>query len=399
MQANHTRKLEQALKSHQRFPVNLEWMVDVFKYKHISSLTTHLKRHFKLNVHYKRFSQEQNKRVWTYFITVDCFIGICEYVRHAARKKIATVWLKKAGVKGGVRRVPRETEDFEDVSEEEEQDEEEEVGEAGEVEEVEPEQDFEIYSDESPTKRRRIEEDDEEYQCEEDAEDDSEERAYFKEMEEEEAADNYDSDDSSAEYDSSSSQENLYDSSSTTVRPFATKQIAIPRKSLLYRSLNSSSDSSPTSSAPSSPTSSPGSPVLVSSPIPANVPSRPPTVENKPPQPLTTSEIVSGIIPEQDWSYLHLRPNPSPMGVSTYEYPTKYLAHLFYPQYCAFPQVLPYNFQYISPTFFANGQYQTLLLDPAVYGMRVRLDGENHKAGDLPNKEGQFDTNVFLSLP
>lgn len=83
MQAIHAKKLEQALRSHERFPINLEWMVDVFKYppisiqqmksallweyrclhcsrltfdksryKHISSLTTHLKRHFKMSIHY-----------------------------------------------------------------------------------------------------------------------------------------------------------------------------------------------------------------------------------------------------------------------------------------------------------------------------------------------------------
>lgn len=46
------------------------------------------------DVHYKRFAQEQNKRVWTYYISVDCFIGICEYVRHAARKKIANLWVR-----------------------------------------------------------------------------------------------------------------------------------------------------------------------------------------------------------------------------------------------------------------------------------------------------------------
>lgn len=61
--------LEQAFFSREKFPINLEWMVDVFqyltldltrsgnpfsvtecRYKHISSLTTHLKRHFKASI-------------------------------------------------------------------------------------------------------------------------------------------------------------------------------------------------------------------------------------------------------------------------------------------------------------------------------------------------------------
>ena len=43
-----------AFESTNRFPIDLEWMVDLFKYKHISSLTTHLKRHFREKREYEK---------------------------------------------------------------------------------------------------------------------------------------------------------------------------------------------------------------------------------------------------------------------------------------------------------------------------------------------------------
>lgn len=71
-------------------------------------------------MHYRRFPHPENKRVWTYFISIKCFVGICEYGRHAKRKEIASLWvcsmlwcisllillgqLKKAGVKISMKR-------------------------------------------------------------------------------------------------------------------------------------------------------------------------------------------------------------------------------------------------------------------------------------------------------
>jgi len=91
----YSRKLEESLSSHHRFPINLEWLVDLFKYKHISSLTTHLKRHFNEKLDYKRVPEGQNKRTWSYHITVDCFSRICHYCRHSERKIVAKYWLRK----------------------------------------------------------------------------------------------------------------------------------------------------------------------------------------------------------------------------------------------------------------------------------------------------------------
>jgi len=91
----YSRKLEDSLSSHHRFPINLEWLVDLFKYKHISSLTTHLKRHFNEKIDYKRIPEGQNKRTWSYHITVDCFSRICHYCRHSERKIVAKYWLRK----------------------------------------------------------------------------------------------------------------------------------------------------------------------------------------------------------------------------------------------------------------------------------------------------------------
>lgn len=62
------------------YPINLKWMVDILKYKHISSLTTHLKRHFNEDEDYKRYPDAQNKRNWTYFISlkyVCLFVNVC----------------------------------------------------------------------------------------------------------------------------------------------------------------------------------------------------------------------------------------------------------------------------------------------------------------------------------
>jgi hypothetical protein len=101
MQALHTKKLEQALRSNERFPINLEWMVDVFKYpsclhmccmqrqyyfsdyltvcryKHISSLTTHLKRHFKMSIHLFIMPTWLNS---TRFLTISSFIQTQMYI-------------------------------------------------------------------------------------------------------------------------------------------------------------------------------------------------------------------------------------------------------------------------------------------------------------------------------
>jgi len=145
------------------------------------------------DVHYKRYAQEQNKRVWTYYITVDCFIGICEYVRHAARKKIATHWLRKVGAKGSRNRVAPQY-DFNNSEEEEEE------------EENESEENGDEYYEEDVHAMR---DDDEEFQIDEDT-DDSEERNFFQEADEDYddsslPADSEDDNSSVIDYDSSSS--------------------------------------------------------------------------------------------------------------------------------------------------------------------------------------------------
>jgi hypothetical protein len=280
MQALHAKKLEQALRSHDRFPVNLEWMVDVFKYKHISSLTTHLKRHFKMNVHYKRFAQEQNKRVWTYFISVDCFIGICEYVRHAARKKIANLWLRKVGVKGSTKRQPREY-DYSATSEEEEGEEEgEEEAEGGEYEFYQEDEDDE---EAPPTVRRRKRDDDEEFRIEDDGDDSD--RSFFQDGEEEDNDDSSsfpaDSEDDGSMIDYDSSSSSNFDtpplrqrvaaltvsgggfSPTTFSRTLSNSSITFtPGSPTHYRSLPFSASSS----GANSPSSSPSSPILPRAP-------------------------------------------------------------------------------------------------------------------------------------
>eukprot|EP01110_Echinostelium_bisporum_P013384 TRINITY_DN9016_c0_g1_i1.p1 TRINITY_DN9016_c0_g1~~TRINITY_DN9016_c0_g1_i1.p1 ORF type:complete len:270 (+),score=49.74 TRINITY_DN9016_c0_g1_i1:61-870(+) len=82
--------LEFALRSTDPYPINLESLVDLLKYKHISSLTTHLKRHFRKDTDYKKYHQIRNKRqICVYYISVDCFKKICGFCRHSARKDIA----------------------------------------------------------------------------------------------------------------------------------------------------------------------------------------------------------------------------------------------------------------------------------------------------------------------
>lgn len=89
---HYKNKLKQALKSRSTYPINLKWMVDVFFYKHISSLTTHLKRHFVEEQDYMR--KPNGKRSWSYYITVKCFVRICNYSRHARRQTVSKQWIK-----------------------------------------------------------------------------------------------------------------------------------------------------------------------------------------------------------------------------------------------------------------------------------------------------------------
>jgi len=89
------RLLEKALTSSEKYPINLEWMVGIFGYKHISSLITHLKRHARKDIDYKKRSPLANARVYDYFITIDCFNTICGKARHESRKKVAQYWLAK----------------------------------------------------------------------------------------------------------------------------------------------------------------------------------------------------------------------------------------------------------------------------------------------------------------
>eukprot|EP00026_Physarum_polycephalum_P007148 Phypoly_transcript_07204.p1 GENE.Phypoly_transcript_07204~~Phypoly_transcript_07204.p1 ORF type:complete len:451 (+),score=100.14 Phypoly_transcript_07204:16-1368(+) len=409
MQALHTKKLEQGLRSNERFPINLEWMVDVFKYKHISSLTTHLKRHFKINVHYKRFAQEQNKRVWTYFITVDCFIGICEYVRHAARKKIANVWLRKVGVKGAARRAPRDFEE-EVFSEEEEMmddgvDEEDEEEEREEGEDREDEGDMYEYYEQSPRKRRRIT-DDEEYKCDE--EEDEEERAYFQEMEEEEACANYDTDDS-ADYESSSDSASFGALTEPALR--AHNENVNSNFRIIYSSSESSDSlcsSNDSVSPPSTPTSPMSERAFPSSPLPATpatVSPQPPRAQNAPTFKAETETAPTEMCKEQvDWSYLHLRPNPHPLG-NAYDFPAKYFASLMFgPQYFSYPQVQPNTYMVAPGAFLSNyhAMHFPNTVDPNGLSVRpARHDTDNlHCHVDMSNKdERHFDTNMFLSFP
>jgi len=88
-------KLLQALISTQAFPINLAWIVPLLQYKHISSLTTHLKRHFKKDLDYQKLTS--GSRTHTYFISVECFRGICNYARHSERRTLAQYWLKIMG--------------------------------------------------------------------------------------------------------------------------------------------------------------------------------------------------------------------------------------------------------------------------------------------------------------
>eukprot|EP01111_Echinosteliopsis_oligospora_P010673 TRINITY_DN3380_c0_g1_i1.p1 TRINITY_DN3380_c0_g1~~TRINITY_DN3380_c0_g1_i1.p1 ORF type:complete len:410 (-),score=87.12 TRINITY_DN3380_c0_g1_i1:54-1283(-) len=82
--------IEYAMRSGDRYPINLESLVDLLKYKHISSLTTHLKRHFQRDRDYTKSHQIRNKRqICVYYITVDCFKKICSLGRHTERKEIA----------------------------------------------------------------------------------------------------------------------------------------------------------------------------------------------------------------------------------------------------------------------------------------------------------------------
>lgn len=412
MQAIHAKKLEQALRSHERFPINLEWMVDVFKYKHISSLTTHLKRHFKMNVHYKRFAQEQNKRVWTYFISVECFIGICEYVRHAARKKIANVWLRKVGIKGGSRRTARDYEDdVPSCSEEDPEDEEEEM-------EDEEELEYDYFDEvQSPPKRRRIE-DDEEYRYEEDDED-TEERAYFQEMEEEEACVEYDTDES-ADYESCSSAEDSSSYGSPSPNQYLPANTPTIHFRIIASSPSSSSDSllsssDSMSSAPSTPTSPSTAERIPLSTSVNIVPICPPAPASPAAVPRQNTPLIKPHIPEceiapptsemskeqVDWSYLHLRPNPLPMG-SVCEAPAKHFASLMFgPQYYSYSQLQPYSYMFAQGSFLSNSLHlPSMLVDPNGFPLRTSRFDMDNLHGDLPSMEDrQFDTNMFLSFP
>jgi hypothetical protein len=92
---SYRRKLLYALESRHPFPIDLEWLVELFKYKHISSLHTHLKRHFREGREYTKHVEPQNKKAWSYHISVECFRRICYFGRHSERKVVAKYWLKK----------------------------------------------------------------------------------------------------------------------------------------------------------------------------------------------------------------------------------------------------------------------------------------------------------------
>jgi len=86
--------IENALRSSEKFPINLEWMVLPFGYKHISSLVTHLKRHGRKDKDFLKTSEGENRQ-FQYFITINCFITICGKARHSNRKEVAKYWLKQ----------------------------------------------------------------------------------------------------------------------------------------------------------------------------------------------------------------------------------------------------------------------------------------------------------------
>lgn len=69
--------------------------MELFKYKHISSLTTHLKRHFREKKEYLKKAEGLTKKSWRYYISVECFRKICYFCRHSERKVVAKYWLKK----------------------------------------------------------------------------------------------------------------------------------------------------------------------------------------------------------------------------------------------------------------------------------------------------------------
>jgi hypothetical protein len=117
-----------------------------------------------------------------------------------------------------------------------------------------------------------------------------------------------------------------------------------------------------------------------------------------------SNEIVE--ISKVDWSYLHLRPNPLPLGAGV-SLPSKYLASfMFGPQYCAYPQLSPYNYMLGSAFFsnyhslhFQNGMDSHNSTSCARSGSRHE-DDASYSHGDSSNMdERQFDTNMFLSIP
>jgi len=346
--------------------------------------------------------------VWTYFISVECFIGICEYVRHAARKKIANVWLRKVGIKGGARRTTRDYEgDIASFSEEEDIDDELEDGEE-ELDDEDLEYDYYDAAQSLP-KRRRIE-DDEEYRCEEDDED-TEERAYFQEMEEEEACVGSDTDDS-ADYESSSSSSSFRRSASLTVSTngicYDSAQMGTPQFRIITSSeeLRNSSDtsSSPASSPPSTPTSPTPErafPIITTTPVSPTARAQPIIKPQVPECEIVPSNAVELCKEQVDWSYLHLRPNPHPLG-SQYDVPAKYFASLMFgPQYMAYPQLQPYTYVIAPGTFFANNiHFQNMVVDPSGYPLRTSRQDMDNLHCELPNMdERQFDTNMFLNFP
>jgi len=91
MKSKIPRQLLEAFESTEPYPINLEWLVIPMKYKHISSLTTHLKRHFSEGVDYVKYKEEAHgqRTTWVYYVSTKCFRGICNYCRHSDRKKVA----------------------------------------------------------------------------------------------------------------------------------------------------------------------------------------------------------------------------------------------------------------------------------------------------------------------
>lgn len=86
-------QLLHALSSTEPFPINLAWIVPLLSYKHISSLTTHLKRHFEQDEHFQKYSSG-GARTHTYKISIYCFREICQYARHSQRRQLAQYWIK-----------------------------------------------------------------------------------------------------------------------------------------------------------------------------------------------------------------------------------------------------------------------------------------------------------------